>query len=77
MLMNLLKQYFKFWKEDVIHQKEKFQILFNQILTKKLLEVKFSDNTKEVVKMITDKTSIKYDKYLRTLSHDGLICPSP
>lgn len=75
--MNLLKQYFKFWKEDVIHQKEKFQILFNQILTKKLFEVKFSDNTKEVVKMITDKTSIKYDKYLRTLSRDGLICPSP
>ena len=28
-------------------------------------------------KMIADETSIKYDKYLRTLSRGGLICPSP
>ena len=28
-------------------------------------------------KLIADKTSIKYDYYLRTLSCGGLICPSP
>ena len=41
------------------------------------METEISDDTKEVVKMIIDETSLKYDKYLRTLFCCSLICPSP
>ena len=83
-------------KRQVLEMVSKIKDEISNLLTE-LLEIKISDDIKEValmiagyiakklskrkacavckVKTITDETSIKYDKHLRTLSCGKLICP--
>ena len=79
----VLKQNLNSWEENVYAPKREISETALKVrveiskLAKELMETEISDDTKEVVEMIIDETSIKYDKYLRTLFCCSLICPSP
>ena len=79
----VLKQNLNSWEENVYAPKREISETALKVkveiskLSKELMKTEISDDTKEVVEMIIDETSIKYDKYLRTLFCCSLICPSP